>query len=191
MAGDRTAFSLKRRVVTAIALAALVMGSFAGTATALDNVGYWNKSATPLVVTGYGSTARAYGYYTIKNGSNGTRAYNYAWNKFVDGDNHKAYLLAESWFNAGSCRSESSSVRIYGVDVSSSSNCAQQFYHYRDFGRADGLNKTVSTWTAMPTRSTGFKEGADRGKALVKLCIDIPWRTDKCTGKSNSAFDTF
>lgn len=161
-----------------------------GTAFAYNTASYWNTSGTPLVKSGYGSPAKAYGYIRIFNGSNGTRLYSSAWNKFTDGDNHRAYIQGVSQFNAGTCRAATPTVTYKGVSVASWPSCRQTLYDYARF-QSDGLNYTRNVWTQMHNKNTGVHSGADRGRALVKLCIDIPWRTDSCTGQSYSASDSW
>jgi hypothetical protein len=179
-----------RAILTALFAAILCGGVFMGTAFAYNTASYWNTSGTPLETSSYGSTAKAYGYIKIYNGSNGTRLYSYAWNKFTDADNHRAYIQGVSQFNAGTCRALTATVTYKGVSVASSASCSQQFYDYSEF-RSDGLNYTRNVWTQMPNKNTGVHSGADRGRARVKLCIDIPWRTDSCTGQSYSASDSW
>lgn len=133
----------------------------------------------------------AYGYAKIFNGSNGTKLYTYSWNKFTDGDNHQAYVQGFSEWNAGECRSSSTTTTIYGVSVSSTSTCSKVVYDGAAINRANGLNYTKSAWTAMPTRTSSPNQGADRGRANVELCIDVPWRTDPCSDYSISPMDTY
>lgn len=180
------------RMVAIVTVAAGVSGGLmASTASAYNTASYWNQSGSPLVKTGYGSTAQAYGYVKIANGANGTKINNYGWNKFVDADNHRAYLSASSEWNAGSCASYSVEVSYKGVAVAASSSCANAFYDGADFPRADGLNYTSGAWTAFPTTQAGPNGGSDRGRANVHLCIDIPVRVDPCTDSSLSASDSF
>lgn len=169
----------------------LLIGATATTAQAYNTASYWNTSSSPLVASGYGSKAQTYGYIKIFNGSSGTRMYNYSWNKFIDADNHQSYLSATSQFNAGSCANLSVQVVYKGVSVGGSSNCAKQFYDRTKFPRSTGLNYTKNTWVAMPTVSVGVHSGADRGRAKVQACIDIPLRVDKCSGVSYSSADSW
>jgi hypothetical protein len=168
----------------------MVLTASVGTAHAYNTASWWNVSSSPLVTTGYGSTAKAYGYIYIFNGSNGTRLYHKAWNKFTDADNHRAYLNVVTQYNAGSCRNESTTTTVKGVSVSSSSSCSRQFYNYGG-GRVDGLNYTSSSWIAMPTTNYGVHSGADRGRVKDTLCIDVPWRVDPCGGVVYSDSDTW
>lgn len=184
-------FSILKRVLAMLVVATAAGASLAAPAQAYNHYEYWNKSSSPLVKSGYGSTAKAYGKSRIFNGSDGTKIYNYAWNKFTDADNHRAYLEGTSEWNAGSCRNYSATVTIYAVAVASSTSCSREYYDGANFSRANGLNYTKSSWTAMPTRGAAPNSGSDRGRAKVKLCIDIPWRTDPCTGYSMRGFDTF
>ena len=184
-------FRILKRLL-ALSLTAIAAGSImAGPAQAYNHPGYWNTSTSPLVKSGYGSTAKAYGYAKIFNGSNGTKLYTYSWNKFTDGDNHQAYVQGFSEWNAGECRSTSTTVTIYGVSVSSTSTCTKVTFDGAAISRANGLNYTKSSWTAMPTRTSSPNSGADRGRANVQVCIDVPWRTDPCTDHSISPMDTY
>ena len=162
----------------------------AAPAWAYNTASYWNTSGTPLVASGYGSTARGYGYIKIFNGSNGTRLYDYAWNRFTDADNHAAYLTGRTQFNAGTCANYSITIPIKGVQVSASSACSSQFYD-KDTFRQNGVNYTTSTWTAMPTVNLPVHTGADRGRAVVRMNIDIPLRYDVQSGESISSADTW
>lgn len=178
------------RRTTVLALTVAVSGLLATPALAYNTPSYWNQSGTPLVVSGYGSTARGYGYIKIYNGSNGTRMYAYAWNKFTDADNHAAFLSASTQYNAGTCRSESSTVIFKGVEVGSSSSCTQQFFSYGSF-RQNGLNYTSSSWIQMSNANAGVDGGADRGRAAVQLKLDIPLKPDVASGTSYSAADSW
>jgi hypothetical protein len=162
----------------------------ASPAFAYNTPSYWNVSGTPLVVSGYGSTAQGYGYIKIFNGSNGTRMYSYAWNKFVDGDNHMAYVDGTTQYNAGTCAASSTTVVFKNVEVAASSSCAYQFYSLELF-RQNGLNYTNSSWTAVPTGNYGVHYGADRGRAAIQMSIDVPWRVDPSSGTSYSSADSW
>lgn len=180
-----------RRLAAVVLVAMTAAGLTAGAAQAINTASYWNTSSNPLIKKGYGSTASAYGYIKMERGSNGLRMYSYAWNKFTDADNHKAYLTGTSEYNSGSCGSFTPEVTYKGVAVGASSNCARSFYDGPNFSRADGLNYTRNTWTAFPTRSVGYNAGSDRGRGVFKLCIDIPARLDVCTGTVPSTLDSF
>lgn len=182
--------SLKRRAILIVATASLGAMLASTSASAYNSVSYWNVSSTPLKVSGQGSSAQAYGYIKIFNGSSGTRMYSYAANKFTDADNHRAYITGETQYNAGTCRSEGTTVVVKGIEVSSSTSCARQFYD-KDGYRIDGLNYTTSSWTQMPYKNWNVDGGADRGRLVVNLAIDVPWRSDPVSGPSYSAADTW
>lgn len=179
-----------RAVQSATVALLMVLTAFIGTSHAYNTASYWNTSASPLVTTGYGSTAKAYGYIYVYNGSNGTRLYHKAWNRFIDADNHRAYISVTTQYNAGSCRNDSATVSYKGVQVSSSSSCSGQFFDHGG-GRIDGLNYTSSSWIAMPTMNYGVHGGADRGRVEDVLCIAVPWRFDPCGGASYSSSDSW
>jgi len=178
------------RIVLAGASMVIAGLAAASPALAYNTPSYWNVSSTPLVITGYGSTANAYGYISIYNGSNGTRMTSYAYDRFIDGDNHMAYITTLAQYNAGSCSSQTSTIYVKGAEVSSSSQCAQQFY---DAGtiRQNGLNYTQWSWAGMQLGSFGVNNGADRGRVRVELSIDVPFRTDPSSGGSYSTADTW
>lgn len=182
-------YRVRRAAVMAFVAAAAALAT-AIPAAAYDTASYWNKSSSPLVATGYGSAARAYGYVKIYNGSDGTRLYSYAWNKFTDGDNHQAFLEGVSQFNAGTCRSDGNTVMYKGVSTSAESTCYAQFFDYSSF-RQNGLNYTSGSWVQMSTVSTGVASGADRGRAKIRLKIDIPLRPDVGVGPSYSSADSW
>lgn len=178
-----------RKVLVACAVPVSIVLA-AAPAWAYDTASYWNRSSTPLVISGYGSTAQGYGYIKIFNGSNGTRLYSYAYNKFTDADNHRAYLAGRTQYNAGTCRTSSATVTINNVSVASSTSCAKQFYDYNSFTQG-GLNYTNNSWTTMPTTNHGVDSGADRGRVVVRMSIDVPLRYDPQSGESISAADTW
>lgn len=181
---------IRRTVITVgVAVAATLGGSVA--ANAINSAGTWNSQSSPLSVTHYSSKAWAAGSAYISNGSNGTRIYNQGTHKFTDADNHRPYLTATSEWNAGSCRDVTPTVQYRGVSVGGSTSCAREFYDGKDFARADGVAYTTSKWTAFPNKSAAPNAGSDRGRAKVQLCIDVPWRADKCTGASYSTADSF
>lgn len=182
--------NLVRRVSLALVVGLVAGGAAALPAAAYNTNSWWNQSSTPLEVSGYGSTAKGYGYIKIFNGSNGTRLHSYAWNRFTDADNHAAYLSGVSQFNAGSCRAYSVTVGYKGVEVAASSSCANTFYNHASF-RQNGLNYTSSSWIQMANQSTGVNAGADRGRAEVRMAIDIPLRPDVESGPSYSQSDSW
>lgn len=179
---------IRKILLACAAPASLVIA--ATPAWAYNTPSYWNYSSSPLIASGYGSKAQGYGYIKMYNGSNGTRMYSYAWNKFTDGDNHRAYLDGRTQYNAGTCRTNSLTVSWKGVSVASSSSCANVFYDWENFTQG-GLNYTSSTWTAMPTTNHGVNPGADRGRAVIKMSIDVPLRWDPQSGESFSAADSW
>jgi hypothetical protein len=131
---------------------------------------YWSTSSSPLSVSGYGSTAKAYGYSKALNASGGMRLYSYAWNSFRDGDNHALYITGASYFNGGTCSSCGDWVRTHGYTTS-------------------GLNYTNSSWTAMATKSFPADTAADAGYLTAQVGIDVPWRTDPRSAQVSSRAD--
>jgi hypothetical protein len=180
---------LVRGSLFAASLAAVIVVA-ASPAMGYNTPSYWNESKTPLEVTGYGSHAWGYGYIKIFNGSNGTRMYSTAYNKFYDADDHAAYLAGTTQYNAGSCRSDGTTVVYNGVEVSSSSSCTRQFYDKDDF-RQNGLNYTNSSWVSIRGNNYGVHGGADRGRVAVQMGIDIPVRPDSRSGTSYSRADSW
>lgn len=180
-----------RRIVLALLLTAGCATFTATAAAAYNTTNWWNTSATPLEKSGYGSTAKAYGHIKIFNGSNGTRMYSYSWNKFTDGDNHRAYTTGKTQYNAGTCRNYSLTIGYKGVEVAASSSCKNQFYD-KDSFRNNGLNYTQnSSWTKMATQSFAVHDKADRGRLAVYLAIDVPWKRDPISGVSYSTDDSW
>ena len=177
--------------MAACTIAALSVVLGAGAADAYNTAGSWNTSASPLKVTGYGSTAQAYGSAWIYNGSSGTRVYTSANYKFTDGDNHQPFLEGTSEWNAGTCGLEGVTVQVKGVAVGASATCAAVFYDGQNFSRVNGSTSNVTAWTALGSMSAAPNSGSDRGRAVVRLCLDIPLRYDPCTGYSYSPADTF
>ena len=180
-----------RKTLATLAVTVLTVIGGASAANAYNTPGSWNTSATPLTLTSYGSTAKAYGSASIYNGTNGTRIYTSAKHTFFDADNHQPFLDGTSEWNAGTCGLESITIQLKGVAVGASASCAAVFNDGANFGRSNGSTSNVSAWTAMPAMSAAPNSGSDRGRAVVKLCLDIPWRTDPCTGSSYSPADTF
>lgn len=183
--------SVLRTTLAAFAVAAVSAVLGATAAQAYNTPGYWNASSSPLQVSGYGSTASAYGYAKVFNGSSGTAIYNYGYHKFTDGDDHRPYLGGSSQWNAGSCGLEGVTVGYKGVQVGASASCASVFYDGNNLPRQDGSTSTVTAWTAFPTVSAKPPSGSDRGRVEVKLCLDIPWRLDVCVGYSYSPADSY
>lgn len=179
-----------RRMLAVIVGGVVLAFGLVGAAQAKNSNSPWNSSSNPLVTSGYGSEARAYGHVKVADSASGTRLFMYSYNRFVDADNHRAYLMLTPQFNAGTCRAETSTVAYKGVQVASSSSCAGVFYSQNDI-RSDGLNYTTSTWTAMPTKSVAVNAKADRGRVRARLCIDIPARPDPCGGTAVSESDSY
>lgn len=179
------------RAIAALVIATLTTIAAFTAAQAYNSPGTWNTQSRPLHLTSYSSEAWAAGSASIYNGSNGTRIYNKGTHKFTDADNHRPYLSGTSEWNAGTCANYSPTIAYKGVEVGASTSCAKSFYDGANFSRADGVTYTTSSWKAFATRSAVPNSGSDRGRAKIRLCLDIPLRPDGCTSYSYSPSDSF
>jgi hypothetical protein len=184
-------FRQLRRAIIVVLVAALASVGTAATAQAFNSPSWWAPASVPLVASGYGSKAWAAGTARMTYTSGGTRLYNTGQYKFHNGDNHRPYLVGSSEWNAGYCRNYSATVAYKGVAVASSSACQRAFYDGQDFSRVDGVGSTTAKWTTFSVRTAAPNAGSDRGRARVRVCIDIPLRSDVCSGTAYSQADSF
>lgn len=78
----------------------------------------WNSSSNPLTVTGYSSTGKGYGTWTVSTSSDGTR-YRTGANLWMhNADNHKVYAQTSNYANAGLCVAPQYT------------SCSQSYYYY-------------------------------------------------------------
>lgn len=158
----------KRIVVVAGMFAIGVAASFvtASSAFAKGEYKYWNSSSNPLVVTGYGSTARAYGQWRIADGSAGTRSYHDARMTYVNADNHTKYSKMETWTNSGICIAPQYT------------SCTASYYFYASAGTR---HSNALGWEWLYA-NTGLSSSGNYARDAAYACLDIPWRPDPCSG---------
>lgn len=185
---DKGRFTLAARAGAAAAAIALLAPT---SAWALDKASTWATSSNPLVATGYGSAASGYGSFKVTRTSTGTVALAYGYNKVRNADNHKAYFAMQAQSNAGSCLSGTSlgfdflgTGGSYGVSYS----CTQPFYNHG--GVVQSGHTSSSSWS-YSTAKTAVNQNATVMRGLVKECLDVPWRSDPCTGYNYSGADTY
>lgn len=161
--------SAARRIAT-IALAIIAGGVLAvgasSVAQAKGEYHYWNSSGNPLSVTGYGSTAKAYGQWRIADGSGGTRSFHDSYTWYSNADNHKKYSAMETWVNAGIC---------YSPDYTS---CTASYYY---FAYDETSHSNVTSWEWLYA-DTGVSGSADYARDAAYVCLDIPLQPDPCSG---------
>ncbi len=162
--------SRARRLTRAVAAGVLAVGAVgltAGSAQALGEFKYWNSATSPLTVTGYGSTGRAYGGWRLYTGTDGTRAYTDANMKVNNAANHRVYVQSQTWLNAGLCVSPQYT------------SCSSSYYYH---ATATSNRISSSSWTWHYGFSTGLDGSADFARAAIRARLDIPWRTDPSAG---------
>ncbi|MFV0633795.1 hypothetical protein [Demequina sp.] len=126
----------------------------------------------------------------IYNGDAGLRLYHYSKYKFSQGDDHVPYFLGTSEWNAGTCGGMGLTIRVKGVEVGASGSCAATFYEGADLPRATGKSDGTTSRQLL-IKSAKPNTGSDRGRARVRVCIDVPLKFDPCSGQFISAADTF
>lgn len=106
--------SLRRMTIRTLMASLLVTGGLASSAAAVT----WNSSSNPLTVTGYSSTGKGYGTWTVSTSSDGTR-YRTGANLWMhNADNHKVYAQTSNYANAGLCVAPQYT------------SCSQSYYYY-------------------------------------------------------------
>lgn len=140
----------------------LLMVVSASSAVALT----WNSSGSPLTVTGYGSTGRAYGTWGVTNGTSGTKFTTVSQQKVANADNHTVYVTTENWVNAGLC---------FSPDYTS---CQQAYYYYNGSSTAH----TNSASYVQRTSTASVAPSADFGRGYLRVKLDVPWRVDPSSG---------
>lgn len=144
-------------VMTLVMMALTTSASFALT---------WNSSTSPLTVTGYGSTGKGYGSWTISTGTDGTRFRTSAKQWINNADNHAVYVDTENWTTAGSC---------IQPDYTS---CKQDYYLY-NYSKTG--QTTQKSWVSKSS-SASVDPRASYGRARVRVKLSVPWRTDPSSG---------
>ncbi|WP_353647662.1 hypothetical protein ABLG96_12220 [Nakamurella sp. A5-74] len=132
----------------------------------------WNSRANPLTVSGYGSTGYSYGRFRVADSSAGTRAFDDGWVKLSNADNHRVYITQATLVNSGSCIAPSFL------------SCTQQYY-VQDRAESPHDNRT-GAWLSAKS-STGVDDVADYARGAMRTCLDIPLRTDPCSGQTLTA----
>ncbi len=162
-------------------LLAAISLALPATAYAKDKPSDWAPQSTPLVATGYGSTSSGYGTFRVTNTSNGTVARAGGYNKLRQADDHKAYFFMQPQSNAGRCNAGFS----LGVDIVGSGgaygksySCTQSFYDKGDTKASAHTSSSSFTYSAADV-AADTKASIMRGN--VKQCVDVPFRSDKCT----------
>jgi hypothetical protein len=161
------------------------------TAYAKDKPSDWATSGTPLAASGYGSTATGYGNFRVTNTSNGTTARAAGYNKVRNADNHKAFFDMQPQSNAGRCAAGTS----LGIDIlgtggafGKSYSCTQAFYDKGDKKQSKHTSSSTFVYTTADVDADG---NANIMRAKVRECLDVPWRSDPCTGWGISGADTY
>lgn len=152
--------SLARRTA---AVAVLILMGYSSSALALS----WNSAATPLTVTGYGSTGKGHGTWTISTGTDGTRYRTSASLYLINADNHKVYAKTSNYSNSGVC---------FAPDYTS---CQQSFYlHNTSETTHYNVAKTWKTFSS----SAAVNGTADYHRAAINVKLDVPWKADPSSG---------
>jgi hypothetical protein len=157
-------------LVALAAGAALAVGA-TSVAYAKGEYKYWNSSTNPLVVTGYGSWAKAYGQWRVADGSSGTRSWLDARVWYYNADNHKKYSKFETWVNAGICVAPQYT------------SCTAAYYYYAG-AQTPHSNVAAAQWLYA---NTGVSPSGNYARARVWVCLDVPLRSDPCAGPTYTA----
>ncbi|WP_433531081.1 hypothetical protein ACQPYA_02875 [Micromonospora sp. CA-263727] len=126
----------------------------------------WNSSSSPLTVTGYGSTARGYGKWRVVDNSQGTRSYTSGYYWYSNADNHKKYGWMMTQSNSGLCVAPQYT------------SCSSSYYNYTS-NESSHSNTTGGQWLDFSTR---VDPGGSYARAQQKVCLDVPVRSDPCSG---------
>lgn len=152
--------------VAVVAVGGFLAVSSGSGAFAKGEYKYWNSESNPLKVTGYGSTVYGYGQWRVTDGSGGTRSYLDARLWYSNADNHKKYADLETQTNVTPAGAISTSFFPYENRETPHSNVTSKTWHYAN---------------------TGIHSWGDKARAAIRLCIDIPLRSDPCSGKTLTA----
>lgn len=170
----RIGSSLARRAVAALVAVAAggALAVAAGSAAqAKGEYKYWNSSSNLLVVTGYGSTAKAYGQWRVADSSNGTRSFLDSNTWYANADNHKKYAYFETWVNSGYCIQPNYT------------SCSVAYYAYAS---AETAHSNNGNWEWLYA-NTDIPANASYAKAgIIRVCLDVPFRTDPCSGGAST-----
>ncbi len=140
--------------VAAAVGSALAFG-ITSTAFAKGEYKYWPSSGN-ITVSSYGSTAYANGQWRVADSASGTRSFLDSYTTYSNGDDHKKYALLQT--QVGS-KSTGPWTDWYAAETPHSAN-------------------TYWEWLYANTSVSGSSSWARAG---VKVCLDIPLRSDVCT----------
>lgn len=117
---------------------------------------YWPSSGS-ISVSGYGSTAWAYGQWRVADSSAGTRSWldSYTW--YVNADDHKKYAHFQT--------------RVSTLP-------GGPFNYYAE-AETSHSNQQSGQWLYA---NTAVSPSHSYARAHVRVCLDIPFRTDPCSG---------
>jgi hypothetical protein len=167
--------SMWMKLAAALGVALMCVGMTPDLANAREKVSWWRTTA--VSVSGYGSTGYGYGSFKVTNypmNGSGTRAEVHGRIRINNADNHRVYLTNNFQSNAGNCVAPTYT------------SCSQSWYHH---ATVDSTKVQDSSYrNTYP--SVAADSGASYMRARVKVCLDIPWRTDPCTGYYNSDGDS-
>lgn len=156
--------------VAALAVGGVLAIAAGSAAQAKDEYKYWNSSTNPLTVTGYGSTAKAYGQWRVADGADGTKAFLDSRMWLQNADNHKKYTYNETWTSTGYC-----------IEPQYTS-CSAQFYFYAS---SETSHSNTGDWQWLYT-STYVPSSGNSARGSEWACLDIPLRSDPCNGATKT-----
>jgi hypothetical protein len=117
---------------------------------------YWPSSGN-LSVSGYGSTAYARGQWRVADSSNGTRSWLDSYTSMSNADDHRKF----THFQTQSATSSGGPWSLYAESGTVHSNNENWEWLYAN---------------------TGVNPSGSYARARVKVCLDIPLRSDPCSG---------
>ena len=135
----------------------------------------WNSASNPLVASGYGSKAYGYGQWRVADGSSGTRSYFDARVKYSNADNHTKYGKFTTQTNAGICVAPEYT------------SCTASYYSWASAATAHS-NVAGYQWLYA---NTSLNSSGNYARALAYVCLDIPLRTDVCTGPTYTGVTSY
>ncbi len=182
------------RCATAInAVAVLTVFAQYAKAWAIETSTARAPSSTPMYKTADKGTGSADGNWRLANKGSGLQSISSGYAKINNADNHKVYIRMITQSNAGTCKSNSTSYSYdYRGTVSSSSqsySCTQPYFDYEGSKAGDHMNK--ATGTVMNAPYTSVDTRGSKARALIQVCLDIPVRSDPCTGWASTAADSY
>lgn len=142
-------------ITLAIGVGAVLAVGGASAALAKGEYKYWPSSGD-ISVSAYGSTAYAHGQWRVADSSGGTRSFLDSYTTYNNADNHKKYALLQTQVGSSS---SGPWTNWYADETAHSANT------YWEWLYADTSVSGTSSWA----------------RAGVKVCLDIPFRSDVCT----------